>query len=164
MAQSTPEHGLNTHSSIESSKLIVRQPEKLAELGKLLETFENLNARVGERAGEDISSDMGGAGMAAGQQGGGSQVSARDLAIDNMPAEDVIREKLVKHLQAEIQQLEKKAQKLKNAARPGVAFHLNEMYARIRRLNSLLAEIITASLDVLKRFFIRVFIDKQSVL
>ena len=40
----------------------------------------------------------------------------------------------------------------------------NKFNKRIRRLNSLIAEILEASYEVLKRLFIRVFIDKQSVI
>jgi len=61
---------------METSKLIVRQPAKMAELNKLLETFENLNARVGERTSEDNSGDMGGGGGGATGGGGGAKLTS----------------------------------------------------------------------------------------
>ena len=159
----SPNKGPELSLSVESSKLIVEQPAKLKELATLLETFENLNARVSERTGEDVSSDLGAAGVAARGQSGG-YVSPRDQAIAAIPAEVVMREQLVKHIEAEVKELEHLASSIRRAARPGVAYRVNQLYARIRRLNSLLAEIFEASIEVLKRLFVRVFIDKQSVI
>ncbi len=162
MANPSPEKGLTTVSPVETNKLIVRQPAKLAELGKLLETFENLNARVSERAGEDSSGDMGGAAMGAGQ-GDDSQASPRDIAIKNIPPEAVMKEKLAHHIGKEVQKLEKLTRGIARSTKPGAAYKLNQLYARIRRLNSLLAEITEAAYEVLRRLFIRVFIDQQPV-
>ncbi len=164
MATASPEKGLTTLSSVETNKLIVRQPAKLAELGKLLETFENLNARVSERVGEDISGDMGGAGMGAGAgQGDDSQASPRDIAIKNIPPEAVMKERLTHHIEKEVRKLEKLTRAMARSGQPGSAYRLNELYARIRRLNSLLAEIATAAYEVLRRLFIRVFVDQQAI-
>jgi len=139
----------------------------MAELNMLLETFENLNARVSERTAEDASSDLGGAGMgASGQSAQGTQgISPRDQAIARMPSNPaVLQRKLVDHIRKETKALERLAKSASASGKPGAAFRLNEIYAKIRHLNSLIAEILGASMDVLKRFFIRVFIDNQPIL
>jgi hypothetical protein len=169
MAPLTPEtsNTANAPRSMETSKLIVRQPAKMAELNKLLETFENLNARVSERMGEDISGDMGGGGTGAtgGTQGDDAVVSPREKAIRAMPtAPEILRQKLGTQIQKEVHSLSKEAKKFARSSQPGAAFHLNEIYAKIRRLNSLLADLVEASMEVLKRLFIKVFIDNQSIL
>jgi hypothetical protein len=148
---------------METSRLVVRQPSKLKELTNLLETFENLNARVSERTGEDRSGDMGGGtGMTSGQQGT-QGTSARDQAIKKIPAAAVMQEKLTRHIKQESKKLERLARTVARSSAPGSAHHLNELYARIRHLNALIHDLLEASLEVLKRLFIRVFIDQQSI-
>lgn len=156
---------LSSAKSIETARLIVRQPGKLQELTNLLETFENLNARVSERTGEDRSGDLGGAGTgAAGGQQGTQGVSARDLAIQNIPAVDIMQKKLAQHIHQEAQKLETLARTVSRSPAPGSAHKLNELYAKIRRLHALIYDILEASIEVLKRLFIRVFIDQQPIL
>ncbi|MFA7681412.1 MAG: hypothetical protein WCX61_00075 [Candidatus Peribacteraceae bacterium] len=160
------EKGLhNQESSLEMhGTLVVQQPKKLE---GLLETLSLLD-RISERVSEDRSSDLGSAGggattgaTAQGQQG----TSARDQAIAAIPDERIMRAQLAKHIEKEVQLLQKDIRRAaRRAARPGAAYKLNELYARIRRLNSLLANLLEASYDVLKRLFIRVFIDNQPVL
>ena len=168
MAPLTPEKAVNAApASIETSKLIVRQPTKMRELTSLLETFENLNARVGERVGEDISGDMGGGGTggATGGQQGTRAASPRDIAIAAITDSPVtLRQQLAAEIQKEVNKLDSQAKQYARSSKPGAAFHLNQVYANIRRLNSLLADLIHASMDVLKRLYIKVFIDKQSIL
>src|SRR5438046_2944824 len=99
MADGVVEKGVSTMASLEKPRLIVNQPGKLRELNNLLQTFENLNTRVSERVGEDISGDMGGGGGAAsgtgGAQGDDQTVSPREKAILSMPTEpNVLREKI----------------------------------------------------------------------
>jgi hypothetical protein len=156
---------LSPTKSIETARLIVRQPGKLQELTNLLETFENLNARVSERTSEDRSSDLGsaGAGATAGQQGQ-QGTSARDLAIKNLPAAAMMQQQLARHIQKETRKLERLARKVSRSSAPGSAHKLNELYAKIRRMNALIHDILEASLEVLKRFFVRVFIDNQPIL
>ena len=164
---SSADTGLSGPRGIEKSRLIVRQPSKLKELTNLLETFENLNARVSERVGEDVSQDLGGAGAGAGATGGqqGTQgSSARDQAIKNIPVAAIMQQKLTKHVQAETRKLEKLARTVAQSSAPGAAHKLNALYAKIRRLNSLIREILEASIEVLQRFFVRVFIDQQPIL
>lgn len=164
MSTLSPEHGLNSTKSIETNNLIVHQPAKMKELGELLTTFENLNQRVSEVGGEDRSGDLGDAGQGAAQSGGVRQISPRDQAIDAIPAPAVIRHQLHEHISQEVKKLRKQARHLGRASRPGSAYRLNELYAKIRRLNALLGDILEASYEVLKRLFIKVFIDRQPVL
>lgn len=165
MATLSVEKGPNAIKSVETSKLIVRQPAKLAELGKLLETFDNLSARVNERQGEDVSGDLGGSGAGTGGKAkGDTGVSPRDLAIERIPPFEIVRQKLEGHIQGEVKKLERQARRAARSSKPGSAHQLNDIYARIRRLNALLFQIFEASVDVLKRLFIRVFIDQQPIL
>ncbi len=166
MAVSSPEKGPSTIKSVETSKLIVRQPAKLAELGKLLETFDNLSARVSERQGEDVSGDLGGGGGTGGSKAAQKDdgVSPRDLAIERIPPFEIVRKKLEGHIHGEVRKLEKQARRLSRASQPGSAYKLNDIYSRIRRLNALLYQMVEASMEMLKRFFIRVFIDQQPIL
>ena len=144
------------------SRLIVTQPPKMKELGQLLETLDSLTQRVSERTGEDISGDMGG-GSSGGATGTGTRrTSPRDAAIALMPsAPAILQAELARHIEKEIKELEQKVTRSARVTGAGGAFELNELYARIRKLRSLLREIIEASVDLLKRLFIRVFIDKQ---
>lgn len=157
---------ISTSQSVETARLIVRQPEKLQELTNLLETFENLNARVSERTGEDRSGDLGGAGAgsAAGGQNGTYVSSARDLAVQNIPAATVMHNKLERHIRQETRSLEKLARAVSRSSAPGSAHKLNELYAKIRRLHALMHDILDASIEILKKLFIRVFIDQQPIL
>lgn len=160
---SLPEAAPAAIKSIETSKLIVRQPTKLAELTSLLETFENLSARVSEKSGEDRSGDMGG-GSGGGQ--GSAKPSSRDAAIAAMPAAVQQQKRLEKHIRDEIRKLDRQAKlaAMGSISKPGSAHALNDLYAKIRRLNGLLSEILEASVEVLKRLYIRVFIDRQQIL
>ena len=139
------------------------QPPKMKELGQLLETLDSLTQRVSERTGEDTSGDLGGAGGSTGT-GGQRRASPRDAAIALMPsAPAILQAELAKHIEKEIKQLERKVMKAGRVTREGGAFEMNELYARIRKLRSLLREVVEASVDLLKRLFIRVFIDKQPI-
>lgn len=166
MVPSSPEKGFGAGSGLETQKLIVRQPAKLAELGQLLDTIDGLTNRVSERAGEDVSADLGGAGAAGAMVRSGQQpkrISPRDQAIAAIPEPAVIQQKLKQHIEAEVKTLNRQAKKIARIGGAGAAYRLNELYARIRRLNALLADLLEASVEVLKRLFIRVFIDEQPV-
>ncbi|TSC57617.1 MAG: hypothetical protein Greene041619_1045 [Candidatus Peregrinibacteria bacterium Greene0416_19] len=168
MAPLSPEKGLSTKLTVtEGPKLIVQQPQKLAELGQLLDTIDAFSNRVSERSSEDRSTDMGGGTSGtAGQGTQGAQISPRDQAIKNMPESAlVLRQELDHHIEKEIKRLERDADMLaSHASRPGAAYKLNHLYARIRRLRSLMHELVEAAVDLLRRLYIRVFIDKQPVL
>ncbi len=146
---------------VSESRLTVTQPPKMKELGQLLETLEGLTQRVSERTGEDSSSDMG-SGGSSGSSGGQRRASPRDAAIALMPAAPaVLQQKLAEHIEGEIKRLEESIRKTRSVTREGGAFELNELYSRMRKLRGLMREILQASVDLLKRLFIRVFIDKQ---
>lgn len=152
--------------NIESSEvknLVVAQPDKFQ---GLLDTI-SLMDKISERLGEDNSGDMGGAGGAAsGTQKGDddSTQSARAQAIANLPDTPEMRRELASYIEKEIKVLRKQIhKKAARASKPGSAHQLNELYSKIRRLNTLLSELLEVSVDVLKRIFIRVFIDKQSI-
>ncbi len=164
MSVNTPAAAPNTQRSVETSKLIVRQPAKLAELGKLLETFDNLNARVGERSASGPAGDWSGAAGTGGGQGDDDGISPREKAIQAMPAPEVVRQRLEQHIEKEVMKLERSARSLAKSGKPGAAFHLTVLYAKIRKLNSLLDKLVEFAEDVLKRLFIKVFIDKQVIL
>ena len=161
---SSAERSPSIHS-VETKRLIVGQPAKMVELNKLLDTFDNLSARVGERTSEDSSGDLGGAGAGAtaGQQGAQGK-SARDLAIQKIPMPEIMQQKLALHIRQETRRLERLARQAARRTGPGSAHQLNAVYAKIRRLHALVYEILDASLEVLKRLFVRVFIDQQPIL
>ncbi len=75
-----------------------------------------------------------------------------------------MRDRLSQHIRQETRKLERLAKAAARSVQPGAAYTLNELYAKIRRLQALIAEILQASIDVLKRLFIRVFIDQQPIL
>lgn len=158
---SNPEKQAQNIESAENKNLIVTQPEKFE---GLLETI-TLMDKVSERMGEDRSGDMGGGG--SGQSGKGDDddaTSARAQAIANLPETPEMRRELGSYIQKEIKVLRKQIRRQAfRASKPGSAHQLNELYGKIRRLNSLLSELMEASVDVLKRLFIKVFVDKQTI-
>lgn len=164
MAKDTSvEKGSDSLEALEAqSTLVVRQPDKLE---GLLDTISLLES-VSERVGEDRSGDMGSAGTGGAQQDDSSTAqSDRAKAIANLAPEPELRKQLVEHIEKEVKVLRKEVRKkARRMSKPGSAYQLNEMYAQIRRLNTLLSHLLEASFDVVKRLFIRVFIDKQSIL
>ncbi|MEK7591485.1 MAG: hypothetical protein AAB489_04755 [Patescibacteria group bacterium] len=147
----------------EKAKLIVAQPKQIKELGLLLKSIEGLAQRVGESTGEDMSADLGATGAPA-TATGAKRASPRDQSIASLPEPAIMKEQLEKHIEKEVKKLTREAKKIARLARPGAAFSLNELYARIRRLNALLHELIEASVEIIRRLFIRVFVDKQPII
>lgn len=144
--------------------LVVRPQRVMKELNLLLATLEALPSRVGETMGEDSSRDMGAGGSGPASAQARSQTSARAQAIANLPDPTVMQKQLAEHIEKEVKKLSKQAKRLARTTKPGAAHRMNELYARIRRLNAILSEIFEASVELLKRLFIRVFVDEQSVL
>ncbi|MDD5041508.1 MAG: hypothetical protein PHX87_04105 [Candidatus Peribacteraceae bacterium] len=141
--------------------LTVTQPEKI---GSLLDTL-NLIDQMSERIGEDKSGDMGGSsGQAQVGTAGARAISPRDQAIADLPAEQVMQTKLAEKIRAEVGTLRSQIRSIPGSSQPGAAFRLNKLYARIRLLNRLLANLFESSVEVIKRLFIRVFIDEQPIL
>lgn len=154
------ESGPHSKESAEAKHLVVTQPDKFQ---GLLETI-SLMDKVSERLGEDNSSDMGGAGSSGSGQGDDGSTSTRAAAIENIPDAPEMRKSLGAYIQKEIKILRKQARKKSfHASKPGSAHQINDLYSKIRRLNTLFAELMETSVDALKRLFIKVFIDKQSL-
>lgn len=152
-------------SSVEQAEgpAIVFQPQKLTEIVEMID----LMGRISERVREDNSQDVGGGSggtTASGKKGKATTVSPRDQAIANLPAPLVMQQRLVKHIQKEIDTLAAQASSLSSSSKNGAAFALNEMYRKIRRLYSLMEEIVHAGAELIRRFYIAVFIDKQPIL
>lgn len=141
---------------------IVFQPQKLTEIVEMID----LMGRISERVREDKSQDVGGGGGGAttGKKGKSTTVTIRDQAIANLPAPLVMQQRLVKHIQKEIDTLASQASSLSKSTQNGAAFALNEMYRKIRRLYSLMEEIVHAGAELIRRFYIAVFIDNQPIL
>lgn len=142
--------------------LTVTQP---ATISSLLDTL-NLIDQMSERIGEDRSVASAGAGgqVKAGATGASRAVSPRDQAIANLPGEQVMQKKLQEKIRTEVRLLRKQIRSIPSAGKPGAAFKLNKIYARIRLLNRLLATLLESSFDVIKRLFVRVFINEQPVI
>ncbi len=163
-ASSAPEQGPQLSATPEM-RVIVHQPPKMRELNDLLLTFEELPSRVSEMTGEDRSGDMGASSAGAGRAAAVTQPPPRERKIMAMPQdEQTLKQELKAHIQREVQTLNQEAKKIERLNRPGAAHRLTKLYARIRRLNGLIAEILQASYETVKRLFIRVFIDEQPVL
>ena len=141
--------------------LVVRQPPKLESLLMMLSDLEKISEVVREEGSQDLGTGAGS--FAAGRGAQGGSVSFRDLAIKALPSTEVMRQRLTHHLQKEVRELERRAGKLARSAKKGSAYLLNELYAKIRRIQSLIAELIEATAEVVKRLYIRLFIDHQQL-
>lgn len=127
----------------------------------MLSDLEKISEVVREEGSQDLGSGAGSFPAARGTQSGG--VSFRDQAIKALPSTEVMRQRLTHHLQKEVRELERRAGKLARTVRKGSAYLLNELYAKIRRIQSLIAELIEATAEVVKRLYIRLFIDHQQL-
>ncbi len=152
----------NTDSSSERSveaDLVVKQPPQLESVMVMLNDLE----KVTEVVREDKSQDMG-SGSVQGVTGSGSGgVSLRDQSIKSLPSIEVMRTRLTHHLQREVKQLERKAKRMGRSAQKGSAYLLNELFAKIRRIQALIMELMDAAADVVRRLYIRLFIDQQQL-
>ncbi len=158
MTAETP--SASSGSVSESAPGQVFQPPKLREIVEVID----LMGTVASRVREDSSGDLGGGGSGGAgqaQTGGATGTSARDDAIKNAPAPAIMQQKLITHLSAEIKRVEQQARTLMRSNQRGSAFLLAELYRKIRRLTALIADILSASADMIKRFYVSVFIDRQ---
>lgn len=147
----------------EHAALVVRQPEKIRSLLVVLGDIE----RISERITEDASHDLG-AGGGAGAQGGraqaaATQISLRQQALQSLPTTAVMRAKLVTHLQKEVRHLEREAKHIARAAGKGSAYVLTRLYAQIRKIQSLMTEVLEAAAELIERLYVRLFIDHQQL-
>lgn len=151
---------------LEQAPSNVAQPQKLPHLEGMVTLLEEID-RISEKTGEDRSGDWSGATGGTGtavRTTGQSGISPRDQAIANLPATGVMVQQLQAHIITEIKTLRKEIRSVTRLRNPGAAFQLNELYTKLRRLNGLLHDLFEASYEVLKRLFVKVFIDKQPIL
>ncbi len=142
----------------ETAPSIVFQPQKLKEIVEVVDLMGTVAARVREDNSGDIPGATGGGGQSTGQKAG---TSARDEAIAKAPPIAVMQKKLVEHLEREVRTIEKQAASLKRSNARGSGYLLSELYRKIRRLRSLISDILHASAEMIKRFYISAFIDHQ---
>lgn len=144
--------------------LLVVQPKKL---GDILDSINAMSdSPASEKLAEDRSGDLKG-GASSGKSARAKRLlSIREEAIARIPSEPaLVRNELQRHIREEVKGLQKEIRKAaRRITKPGMAYRINELYARIRRLNALMNQLFEASYDVLKRFFIRVFIDRQPII
>ncbi len=166
MSAATPEKGPLLTSSPTAAPAVVSQPLKAVEgLASILESINAMSESAPARVGENQAGASGGTTAAAGGgQTGDDGVSPRDLAIASIPDEAVMQREIAKHIKVEVRQLRKEARRIARASGPGSAFHLVQIYAKIHRLTSLFGEILEAGYEVVKRLYIRIFIDRQAIL
>lgn len=171
MAALNSDKNLGINSAPESAPATVTQPVKIQShlnsglLGSFLEDINSMVVSEKSASGpSDQWSQGSGAAMTAGTQSSTPVVSARDQAIANLPTPTVMQKQLEQHIKTEVKNLRKQARSITRMSQPGSAYKLSKIYKRIHDLNGLLGEVFGASYEVLKRLFIRVFIDKQSTL
>lgn len=160
----SPQSGPNKLSSQASETAettnIVTQPAKLNEFMEVI----NLMGTVSEKIAEHHSQYVGPSGGQIQAGSGSTTVSARDTAIASLPAPKKMQQKLVTYIEREIRSLEKLSKRVAFEKKQGWAYELTKIFARIRRLSALAREIVRASVDTIKRFYIHVFIDNQPIL
>ena len=151
-----------SHESREGFQLTVRQPEKIT---SLLATLSALD-KISERVAEDHSGDLG-AGGATGTSGDGTQgggaISLRQQALQSLPSKEVMQKKLITHLKSEVHELERTSRRIARLSSRGSAYLLTQTYARIRKIQSLIEELVDAALEVIERLYVRLFIDHQQL-
>ncbi len=153
----------------EAPSAVVSQPVKVDshlgnQLGSFLEDINRISESSGGGPGEQWSTGTAGATPQTTGSQSGQSMSVRDQAIANLPAPKLMQKQLEEHIKAEIKTLRKQAKTIARINQPGGAYKLNQLYTRIHHLNALLGELFSSSVEVLKRLFIRVFVDKQTVL
>ncbi len=167
MTSQTPqrEGGRERMTSHQESKggyeLTVRQPEKITSLLAVLSDLEKISERVSEDHSQDLGGGSGG-GMA--DDGTGAvAVSLRKQALQSLPSKEVMQRKLTQHLKAEVAHLERGARRIARSTKRGSAYLLTQTYARIRKIQALMEELLDAALAVIERLYVRLFIDHQQL-
>ncbi len=159
----TPERSPAPSPKLEKAGAVV-QPVKTETMSAILmDVNDAIKEANPSGPGEQWSGSSQGT-TSTGIQPASQGTSWRDQAIANLPVPVVMQQKLHTHIEEEIKELRKQASKITDLRKPGAANHFNQLHAKIHRLNSLLAGLFEASIDVIKRIFIRVFIDKQPIL
>lgn len=142
----------------EAAPAVVFQPQKLKEIVEVVDLMGTVAARVREDASSDAPGVTGTSGKSSGQSSG---TSTRDEAIAKAPPVQIMQKKLVEHLEREVKTIQRQARSLKTSGAPGSGYLLSELYRKIRRLRSLIGDILHASTEMIKRFYVSVFIDHQ---
>lgn len=143
----------------EAYKLTVRQPEQVKDLIKLLEILEGVTEAVG------VQPPGASAGSVAGMQGddAGDRSSLREQALAHLPDTPVMQRKLISSLEHEVSHLKRQARRAALKMRRGGACALNEIYAKIRKIKVMIAEILEATREIVERLYVRLFIDGQPI-
>ncbi len=146
------------------ASLVVKQPPKLQSLLVLLSDLEKISEVVREESSQDLGVGVSSGGTATSGRGtGATGVSLRDQSIRSLPSTEAMRVRLTRHMQREVKQLEKRARRLARSTEKGSAYLLNELYAKIRKIQALIGELVEATAEVVKRLYIRLFIDHQQL-
>lgn len=155
----TNTEGAGSSSLEQSSKTpnVVYQPPKLNEIVEIINVMGNVSTKVRE----DNAGDWTGATALASGSAGQSGTSARDQAIAKAPSVPVMQKQLIQHLEKEMKTIRKQTKSISGSNARGSAYILSELYKKLRRLSELISQIAHASADVIKRFYVSVFIDHQ---
>ncbi|OIO54695.1 hypothetical protein AUJ46_02635 [Candidatus Peregrinibacteria bacterium CG1_02_54_53] len=162
VAGNTPDRHTEIAPTAPKPVLTVTQPATVTSLLDVLNLMDQMTERIGEDKSGDGTST--GGRLQTGASGAVRAASPRDQAIANLPSEQVMQKKLQEKIRTEVRLLRKQIRSIPSSGKPGAAFKLNKMYARIRLLNRLLATLLESSFDVVKRLFVRIFIDEQPIL
>lgn len=142
----------------------VIQPSVInVDMSAFLDGIGQISETITDKPASDWSGTTGQGGTAGVGDQSQTGMSLRDQAIANLPIPAVMQKKLELHIHEEVKKLRKQAQSIAATSRPGGAYKLNQLYARIRHLNAILSSLFEASVEVVKRLFVRVFIDKQTI-
>ena len=161
MKPASPEKGLQAAAGTPEQGKIVLQPSKAEGLAMLV---AEINELPSESSTSGPSNDGPGAGSGTvAAQGAQQGTSTRDHALAHLPAPTVMQRQLEAHIRAEVKKLRKQTRLIIRSRKPGSAYALAQLYAKIRHLNALLGDLLEASYDVLKRLFVKVFVDRQPI-
>jgi hypothetical protein len=138
---SSLEQGQQTLLGNSNQPISVLQPGKAEGLAMLV---AEINALPSETTGENGPGDWSGSGTqtSGGHSSGSTQhTSARDHAIAHLPTPQKMHAVLEAHIRAEVKALRKQTKRIIRSRTPGSAYALAQMYAKIRHLNALLADL-----------------------
>lgn len=157
------EAGTNKNSQQER----VLQPQKLADIAQspALAEFSELITLMGTISERVVQhhEQFAGTQQAQDDTGQGAGPTTREQLLAHLPQTHVMQKKLESHIAKEIRQLKKQARAVAASRKAGWAYELTLLLARIRRLTGIARSLLSASLEALKKFYILVFIDKQSL-
>jgi hypothetical protein len=160
----SPEAGPLVPAQPEAAPARVNQPLTMSnQLQEFLSGLDVISETSPGGPGEHWTGGAPSGGMTAQAGGQASGTSPRDQAIANLPAPAVMQKEIAKHIKVEIKKLRREAKRIARVGQPGGAYHLVQLYGKIHRLNALLKEIFDSSLEVIKRIYVRIFIDRQPI-